>query len=185
MPDPQQTYRYRIDPDNVVVDVGGDWAKFCRDNDGDAACLPEQLIGTPLRNCISDSATWSLYEMLIDSVRRRQRSLTLPVRCDSPAERRFCDLRIHPSGGGHMDFESRLLRCEPRAPVPLLEADAPRDRYRYLKVCSVCKRAEVAPGEWLELEDAEQRLHLFARERLPRVTHGLCTDCFERGIQAL
>ena len=47
--------------------------------------------------------------------------MTLPIRCDSPGERRFCDLRIAPAGGGLVDFESRALRREARDAVHVLE----------------------------------------------------------------
>lgn len=179
-----ETYRYRIDPANVVVDVGGNWLSACRDNDA-PGCLPDRILGTPLRDCIADSATWSLYDLMIDSVREKQRPVTIEIRCDSPGERRFCDLSMAPADDGHIDFESRMLRREPRAPVKVLEAEAPRDARHWLKVCSVCKHAEVEPGVWVELEEAERRLRLFARARLPRVTHGLCEGCYRKGIEAL
>lgn len=182
---PLESYRYRIDADGVVVDVGGDWTAFCDDNAGGAGCLPARVIGTPLRQCIADWATWNLYELLIDSVRTRQRPVTVPIRCDSPGERRFCDLRIAPADGGHVDFESRLLRREARDAVHVLETGRPRADDRHLKVCSVCKRAEVATGRWVELEDAERELRLFDRERLPRVSHGLCPDCHARLVEAM
>jgi hypothetical protein len=180
-----ETYRYRVDPDNVVVDVGGDWIKSVAEGAGSHQCLPEDVVGTPLRECIADEATWNLYGLLIDSVREKQEPVTIPIRCDAPEERRFCDLSISPAGGGHVDFESRLLRREPRESVPLLDEEQPRDDDQYVKVCSVCKRAEVAPGEWQELETAQHRLGLFDRERLPRVSHGLCADCFELGVENL
>lgn len=175
-----ETCRYRIDADDIVVDVGGDWFEACGDSSHAPHCV--DVVGMPLRECIADEATWNLYALLIESVREKARVVTIPIRCDSPSERRFCDLSISPAGDEHIDFASRLLRLEPRRPVQLLDEAQPRDDDHYLKVCSVCKRAEVAPGEWQELELAERRIRLFERERLPRVTHGLCADCFELGV---
>jgi hypothetical protein len=44
-------------------------------------------------------------------------------------------------------------------------------------VCSWCKRVEIA-GEWFEVEDAIGRLRFFERRDMPRLSHGICRDCF-------
>ena len=43
-------------------------------------------------------------------------------------------------------------------------------------MCGWCDRFEV-DGEWVEVEEAAQRLELFDRAELPTISHGICPDC--------
>lgn len=171
------TYRYRIDADNVVVDVSDNWEEFASDN-GAESCMPDDVIGAPLESFIADGETWNLFEIVIGNVRRRNRTVEFRVRCDAPDERRFCELRIAPTDGDELEFTSRILRTEERKPVRALSPGEADDEARILKICSICQRAR-PDEEWMEIEDALARL---ASTATPRLSHGLCPDCFEQVV---
>jgi len=180
-----ESYHYRIDRDNILVSVSENWSRFAMDNGGEASATETSVIGRALDQFIEDDETRALYALILDSVRDSDRPIAFRFRCDSPARRRFCELRIMPDADGSVDFESRILRTESREPVPLLQADARHDAEELLKACSTCKRIAVGDAEWIEIEQAVQRLKLDQRERTPRISHGLCADCHERIIASL
>lgn len=179
------TYTYRIDNTNVLVSVSDNWDRFAVDNAGGDPATAERFIGKSLDQFIDDDETRSLYALVLDSVRVNNRPVAFAFRCDSPAERRFCELRILPCADGSIDFESSILRTEPREPVPLLESDVAGAPDDFLKCCSTCKRIAIGDAEWIEIEQAMQRLKLDERERTPRLSHGLCADCHERIVASL
>ncbi|HKL50465.1 MAG TPA: hypothetical protein VJ908_04800 [Wenzhouxiangellaceae bacterium] len=171
-----ESFNYRIDRDNVLVSVSENWNSFAADNAG-ASMSAADVVGRALDQFIADEETRALYALVLDSVRGSNRAIAFRFRCDSPTERRFCELRISAGGDGSVDFESRILLTESRHPVPLLEADEQRDPDEFLKACSVCKRIAADQSEWIEIEAAMERLQLDQRQRIPRITHGLCADC--------
>jgi len=180
-----ESYNYRIDRDDILVCVSDNWNCFADENAGEASITETSVVGRALDEFIEDDDTRSLYALVLDSLRGRNRPVAFRFRCDSPAERRFCELRIMPGADGSIDFESRILRTESREPVRLLQTDVQRDPDEFLKACSTCKRIAVGDDEWIEIEEAMQRLELDERERIPRITHGLCADCHARIIASL
>lgn len=172
-----ESYNYRIDRNNVLVSVSENWDRFLADNAGAASASAAEVVGRALDQFIADEDTRSLYALVLDSARRSNRPIAFRFRCDSPTERRFCELRVSAGSDGTVDFESRIFRTEQRRPVPLLQAEGPRDRDEFLKTCSMCKRIAVNDSEWIEIEAAMGRLRLDRRERTPRITHGMCADC--------
>ena len=172
-----ESYNYRIDRDNILVSVSGNWDRFSAENAGADSVSAAEVVGRALDEFIADDDTRSLYALVLDGVRGSNRPIAFRFRCDSPTQRRFCELRISPGDDGAVDFESRIPMTERRRPVPLLQADEQSDRDEFLKACSMCKRIAVNDAEWVEIEAAIGRLHLDRRERTPRITHGLCADC--------
>jgi hypothetical protein len=71
------------------------------------------------------------------------------------------------------------LRLETREPVALLDSGLAERSGDVLMVCSWCKAVE-AGHVWVEVEQAVERLDLFAPEALPPISHGICPDCSER-----
>lgn len=180
-----ESFTYRVDPNDILVSVSDNWEDFAADNSGAASSAPESVVGRPLETFIEDDETRSLYALVLDSVRRKRRPMAFEFRCDAPAERRFCELRIKPCDDGSVDFESRILRTEAREHVPLPKVDDQRNDGQFLKACSLCKRVEVKRAAWVEIEQAMQDLELNRRERAPRITHGLCADCHERILASI
>jgi hypothetical protein len=99
-----------------------------------------------------------------------------PFRCDSPTARRHLEMRLTRRPDDTVQFESVVLASELRVQQPLWDRHVPRGE-DLVPVCSWCKRVETA-GEWFEVEDAIGRLRLFERHDMPRLSHGICRDCF-------
>lgn len=167
-------YRYRIDADNRIAWVSNEWLEFARDNDA-SELSRDRVVGQPLFSFIWGSETEYLYYLLLDQVRLRSRAVEVPFRCDSPTHRRSMSLRLRPLEKEAVSFEGRLLWEEPRTQVFLLDPAVARSD-AILKICAWCKKIDVE-GEWLEVEEAVDRLSLFQSPRLPRQHHGVCPGC--------
>ncbi len=117
--------------------------------------------------------------MLVRRLRRENRSVELPFRCDGPGVRREMNLQVtcHPPGRFVL-FSARLQSEDRRAePQPLLSPETPRGT-QTLVMCGWCDRFLV-DGAWVEVEEAVARLGLFQLEELPTISHGVCPACGE------
>jgi hypothetical protein len=118
----------------------------------------------------------NLQRMLVRRVRGAAGGVELPFRCDAPDARRDMDIRIAPVSSGRLVlFRSRLRSEERREYQPLLDPDATRGP-EAVEMCGWCDRFEV-DGEWIEVEEAAERLRLFERNEPPAISHGICPDC--------
>lgn len=184
MPAPalKPVFRYVVDAFDRICYVSPEWEDFALENA--TPCLAGgQAIGRPLMDFITDPSTQEIYRLILEHVRRDRLPTVVPFRCDSPALRRFMELRISPARGDEVQFEGCLLRLEPRDPVPLLEPAVPRSS-EFVTICGWCKRVRVHTA-WLEVESAVERLGLFNRSPLPQLTHGICGECAERANREL
>ena len=88
------------------------------------------------------------------------------------------DIRIAADSSGRVVLFSARLRSEEEReePQPLLDPDAPRDEGDFLPMCAWCDRFLV-DGEWVEVEEAAERLELFRRSEMPTLDHGICPQC--------
>lgn len=176
---------YRVDEQDRIVFVSPDWVAFAGGNGGSVDT--KALIGTKISQHLTDPTTQQVYHLVMAKVRDTGKSITLPFRCDAPDRRRFMELEISPLFQNYLQFHTRLLLEEERAPVALLtSAGRVADgKSRTVLMCSWCKR--VAAPEWLEVEAAVLRLRLFDEAAAPLITHGMCPDCrvnVEREIDA-
>ncbi len=165
---------YVIDADDLVLQTGADWAEVAVDNDA-----PElrEIRGIDLFSAISDANLGELWRMILASVRRTQEGQTFDLRCDAPSLRRFIELDVRPDENGGVRFSSRETRVEVREPIPLLDRRAERND-SLLLVCAWCARVQATT--WVPIEDAVARLMLFEQQLLPRISHGICPDCFAK-----
>jgi hypothetical protein len=165
---------YEIGTDDRVRSVSDGWTAFARTN-GAGQLTAEAVVGQPLLGFVSGPETRHMYEIILDRVRRTQRLMRIPYRCDSPSIRRFMELSITPAQDGGIRFESRTVREESRQALSILNAAAAPSE-EFVVVCSWCKRFR-ALESWLEVEDAIRRGGLFEADRMPQLTHGMCSDC--------
>lgn len=180
----QHFFTYRLDAADVIVGVSDNWSVFADANAWGSAMPPEGVVGRELWEFIHDYQTRQLYEALFQRARNGVPARPIPFRCDSPAERRFLELLIEGLPEAAIGITSRILRTEPRTPVQLLDAGAPRSD-ELLRICSMCKKIEAVPEQWLEVEDALAELGLFEAEKMPGLTHGVCRSCFDAAMVEL
>lgn len=172
---------YRIDADNRITVVSGNWLSFARENGAEESCHPKAILNRPIWEFIDGHETRHLYEIILARLRKAGRPVTVPFRCDAPDKRRYLALAMVPSRDNDIDFYSSIIREESREPVALLSLDAPRSD-EIIKMCSTCKKIELGGNRWVEVEVGVVELQLFEAEKLPRISHGLCGDCYNNWV---
>jgi len=177
----ENDYIYVIDEADRIVSVSDNWLLFAQENEATASCHPDAIINKPIWDYISGMETQHLFEVILEKVRITDKSVVLPFRCDAPDRRRYLELLITPVHQQCIEFTSYIIREESRDTVELLEAGIPRS-HEIIKMCSMCKKAELSGGNWVEVELAIATLKLFEQLKLPQISHGLCTECFELGM---
>lgn len=170
-------YSYIIDnKDNILSISSQEWDEFYNQNSDQESCLSSNIIKEPLWDYIDDFETKHLYENIINNVRKYNKQITIPFRCDSPSQRRFLNLTLKPLKGEYIEFISKIEKIENREFIPLL--DNKRDSSEeILIVCSMCKKIKLEENLWEEVETAVSLLKLFEKPKLPMLSHGLCPFC--------
>ena len=165
---------FSVDRHDDIVAVNDTWTTFALANDA-PELVHERVLQRSIWDFIVDGTTRQLYGDLLLRVRRGMPA-RFPFRCDSPTARRHLEMRLTRRPDDTVQFESVVLASELRVQQPLWDRHLRRGD-DLVPVCSWCKRVETA-GEWFEVEDAIGRLRLFERHDMPRLSHGICRDCF-------
>ncbi|MEJ2697473.1 MAG: hypothetical protein P8013_12600 [Candidatus Sulfobium sp.] len=171
-------YVYRIDRNDRIVFISDNWLAFAEANEGADSCHPSLVLDKSLWDFIAGPETRHLYDVIIGNVRTRKRAVIIHYRCDSPAYRRFMEMTVNPLDGGGVEFRSRIVRIEERDIVALLE-DCGTHSEEMVTMCSFCKKVRLSGDEWVEAEEAVERLDLFGASRLPQISHGVCQPCYD------
>jgi hypothetical protein len=172
---------YEVNDALIVIGADEAFGRFATEN-GAPELAPPTCLGRSLLACIADRTTAHICRRLFERVRIRGTPVTFPIRCDSPALRRYLRITIARRPGSFL-VRSTVDRTEARAPQELL--DVPRnDDGTLLTMCGWCKRIDVH-GAWWEVEDAVNELGLFGRSVLPAITHGMCQQCHDQIIQLI
>lgn len=167
-------YGYSVDGRDRLIRVDDAWLRFATEND--APQLTRDFVcGRPIWDFISGSDTRVLYELLFERVRADGLERRVPFRCDSPNLFRFMELQLGPGEDDGIDLCGVLVREQSRVYCPLLDRALPKGLYRF-PACSVCRRV-FAYGEWLEAEEAIQKLGAFESSRPPALEHAICDPC--------
>jgi hypothetical protein len=169
-----ETLSYAIDNEDRLIKVDEGYYRFAEENGWDGA---GDSLGRSLWDFVAGHDVKKLQRLLLRRVREGAR-VELPFRCDGPDASREMDIRIAADSSGQVVLFSARLRSEEEReePQPLLDADAPRDESDFLQMCAWCDRFLV-DGEWVEVEEAAERLELFRRSTMPTLDHGVCPQC--------
>jgi len=176
-PTDQRSFIYRLDDRNRISFVNQEWLDFALENEA-PELNREAALDQPMADFIADWETFHLYELIFRRVRLTGAGITLPFRCDTPDIRRFMQLSIRLVGSGELELTGRILSLESRPPVPLLDSETPRSQ-EMVAICSWCKKVKIGRDLYVEAEKAVESLGLFG-PKTPRLTHGVCHDCFDR-----
>jgi hypothetical protein len=151
-------------------------------NDG-PALISEKVVGQSLWQFIEDEPTREIYRQVLDRVRSGA-AAEFTLRCDAPDRRRLIEMTVSGRPEAQVEFRTHLLSAKARPWQPLLASSTPRSNARLL-ACGWCNRVHVETDEWLEVEEATDRLHLDAEPELARVDHVVCPDCFAKMTEIL
>lgn len=168
---------YRIDSSDRLVEFGGHWTAFARDN-GAPELDPVALTGHLLWDHIADSTTIALYQAMLERIRRGGAPIQFQFRCDAPDRRRLLAMDISAGSNGDVWFATSTIAETPRPSVTALEPGTRRGPDR-LNVCAWCKRACLDADRWVEIEAAVDALALFDGAEMPLLSHGVCPACLE------
>jgi hypothetical protein len=174
--------RYEIDRSDRIVWVCDDWDPFARQN-GAPHLTAKEVLGQSIWDHVTGDENRYLYRQIHDAV-RSGRSVSFPLRCDSPDLRRLLDVTLTPRTDLRVHFETAVRSVEPREHVALLDVQAPRSE-KPLRICAWCKRVQLPARQWVEVEEAVVALRLFEQDRLPILTHGICPPCAEAVQKAI
>jgi hypothetical protein len=171
-----QTLSYAIDEHDHLIRVDEGYYSFAEENGWDEATTS---LGRSLWDYVAGHEMVKLQRLLVRRIRDEVGDIELPFRCDGPDVRREMNIRIVARPGGRVVLFSARMRSEEARDLPqrLLDPDAPRSD-EVLEMCGWCDRFKV-DGEWIEVEEAAQRLEFFNRPELPALSHGICPDCNE------
>lgn len=172
---PKQELYYRLDPKDLIIEVGGPWDDFAKRNNG-FRILAGQIEGQNLFSHITGDSTQMLMDVLLAKVRRHQNPVTHPYRCDSPTLKRFMEMTIEPDTYGFLNLRHRLLKSEPIASWAVVDAVVPGRTGQSIVIrCSMCNSVRMGK-EWVELETATQQ-GLTIEQGVMRVAYGVCSNC--------
>jgi hypothetical protein len=170
-------FTYCIDKRDIIISVSPNWASFARANGWASEFGSENVVGHLLWDFIQDIETRHLYKELFGKVRTGKPVGPVPFRCDSPQERRFLEIFLSPLPDGRIEITSSVVRTERRDPVKVIDKDMPRSN-QLIRICSMCKKIATPRNIWIELEEGVAQLKIFEGDEMPKLTHGVCPDCF-------
>ncbi|WPD24981.1 MAG: hypothetical protein SD837_10520 [Candidatus Electrothrix scaldis] len=175
--------RYFINRENRIESINDVWRSFAAKNGGEKL-MNEMVLYRDISKFIACDRCQELYYMLLESIRASKKAIGFSFRCDSPETRRYMKMEMVPLEQGKVQFTSYLEREEEREPVALLEIFAERS-VEIITICSWCKRIKAENGSWLDAEEAVEKMALFHKERLPKLSHGVCPVCYELLIKKI
>ena len=152
------------------------------ENEGEGLA-PEQLIGRPLWDFVSDDPTRELYEAMLEHVRSGS-TTDLVLRCDAPDCRRLIEMIVTRQPNGNVEFKTVLLASKVRSPQRLLARSTPRTA-QHVMVCSWCDLVNVDLDKWFEVEAVMDYLRLADEAELPRIEPVVCPDCYAKVMEIL
>lgn len=186
-------YEYVIDANDVITNVNDSWESFADENGSEG--LGKRVVGSWLWQHLAGVEVKHLFRVLLERVRTTGKVVRVPFRCDAPDLRRHMILEVTPLPDDVVRFSSWADEEESRETVHLLEADREWSPDGFLRMCAWCKRIDAGPqvaadlmteaGKWEEVEDALTELQLFHADPLPRISHGVCSDCKELVLKEL
>ena len=134
------------------------------------------VIGKSLWQFVYGVEVRQIYGMIFKAVRTKQQSMVFKFRCDSPATRRWFQLKVAPLQHDELMLSIHSIREVTRNPVHILDPDVSRGD-SLLTVCSWCIKGRLPTDEWVELEEVINRLDLLGKGPVPPLRHGLCSEC--------
>lgn len=173
---------YIVDKNNEIISVSKNWNSFASNNEG-SSCTLEMVEGKSIFDFIKDKETASLYQVLMDSVRSNERDITIPINCDAPNLKRLINIDMKYMSDDSIVFISKVIQLEERDPCEILNCKIDRSD-KVLRICSFCKKVNIN-DKWIITELAVKELKLFEDEKMPNLTHGLCTQCYEDAMAQL
>jgi hypothetical protein len=166
---------YRIDRNDLIVSVNAAWDRHAISNDA-PELTESNVVNHSLWDFVSDAMTRHIYQQMLVEV-RNGKSLDFEFRCDSPDRRQFLEMRMTPLSDNGVQFETVTNYVEDRSSQELYRRSSEFTN-ELIVTCSWCKKIKVAENVWYEVEKAIQILKVFVLHPAPRLSHGMCEECY-------
>jgi len=159
---------YRVDRNLRIIDAGGDWDDFARQNNGDA-CLADDVKDTLLLHHIKGDTPRMWVETVVKSAFALNSKTIKPYRCDSDRVKRELVMEVFRDGPDTALIRHRIIREEKMPDIasivffPSSEKRKPR--------CSVCNKMKI-DDEWVDPFDLTER-------QQHHVIYDVCGPCGE------
>lgn len=175
--------RYRVDGDDRLVAIEGDWDRFASANRGNAV-EQRKVLGYSLWHFISGLETRLVYRQIMDYVKARRRIVRFLIRCDGPRWRRLLGMRVAPEPGGGCVFETAILLQHAQRTLKLLDTACAKSG-ETVALCNWCMRMDCGPLGWRALDDLWVRRNVLLQNPPPRPIFTICPDCLTAVRHAL
>ena len=169
---------YGVDASDTIRSLGDAWLAFAREN-GAPELTRDTVLGRSLWEFVTGDTSRELYDLIFARVRRERQLVVLPFRCDSPERFRFMQLVVAPGSGAALELRGELIREQARPYLPILDRILPRS-VEALPMCSICLKIRIHGSQWVEAEQAVERLSLFESARIPPLDYRVCEECARR-----
>lgn len=180
--EPETLFLYRIDESDCLTHVCPNWLQFALEN-GAAELSETNVIGTQIWRYIADADCCDVYRAVFARVRDSGEPVRFHFRCDSSDTRRDMEMSISRLPSEHLEFQVRIIDSSDLPWSPWLDPQIEKTE-RWVTLCAWCKRIQDGDA-WLEPTDAVDSMGLFANEKVPNVTHGICPDCLQDVMQQI
>jgi hypothetical protein len=162
-----------LDANDQITEAGGAWDDFAKENDGYSA-IAERIVGTRLLSHISGDTSRLFVWTMLDAVRKLQKPVARPYRCDSPGLMRHCEMLIEPESNDGLIVQHRVLRVDP-SEVALSFLTSGASVRKPVGRCTMCNRLRIGK-QWREHGDPAC-INLSSEESTVFVFYSICPDC--------
>jgi len=111
--------------------------------------------------------------LILDHVRNIQHEAIKPYRCDSPTQKRYMEMKVHPDDEDVLRLDHYIVSTEDIAP-PFRFKPAKLGESSFLMRCSMCNKINIA-FNWYEPNVAYEKGLIVGQEH--RVLYTICDGC--------
>ncbi|TLS67587.1 hypothetical protein FEF65_06640 [Mariprofundus erugo] len=172
---------YRLDADDIIVYANKVWDAFAQNHNGANCCL-SQIRGKSLWSQISDAETTMIYKKVFEKARSSYQAIAFRLRCDDLNEMRFLDVRVIPLPHHWLELNFTITEQRPREPQAIPQQ---YNEHNIITMCSFCGDLKGRDGNWHAIEDKITSADLFQYDPLPKISHGLCTECSTNFLKSI
>ncbi|SIS89637.1 hypothetical protein [Phaeovulum vinaykumarii] len=170
---------YLLDQENRIVATGGGWDDAALSSGG-AGAVSEAVVGLPLRDFVSGSASWSVLNALLYQSRLSGKRIKLDYRCDTVDAARAFRMFLVPGTDGMVLSSHHLLWSRPAKLRRLYRTAAENEPA--VERCSFCNSVRRGPF-WTD-EVLNGGVHP-ATGQVEAVVYDVCPACREMARKAV
>ena len=187
MTDNKKEIKYCINSEDLLISFNDLWSDFAKHNEA-PQLEAGKIQGQSLWDHMHDLETRHIHGILLKRVREGIPILGVPFRCDAPHQRRYMKMSMTLTNEGLVEYCSTLIRVEPRQPIPLVHTaesahTAEDEDNSLLRMCSWCNKVDIDKDTWVELEQAIDKLNLFEKPTMRKITHTICCACQKKLLE--